>query len=110
MYDSSLDLMRLRYPRPRPRARLRSLSRQLVIGVLVAGLLAFGLAHAVQGSPAVSYETVTVQPGDTLWAIAAERYPNEDTRQKVDEIERANGLSDPSIRPGQSLRVPSGGQ
>ena len=42
------------------------------------------------------------------WAIAAERYPNADTREKVDEIEHANGLNNPVIRPGQILKVPTG--
>ena len=107
MYDGTIDLMRLRYPRPRPRRRFRSVSRQLAVGVVAFGLLVFGLAHVVQGGPTGAYERVTVGPGDTLWAIAAERYPNADTRGKVGEIERANGLSGPFIHPGQSLRVPS---
>ena len=105
MYAATTDHMRLRYPRPR--GRLRAASRQAAVGVAVFALLAFGFARAVQGSPSRPYETVTVQPGDTLWAIAAERYPNADTRAKVDEIERANGLADPSIHPGQSLKVPT---
>jgi LysM domain len=105
MYDGATDLMRLRYPRPR--SRRRSALRRLGVGVAAFGLLVIGFAHAVQGSPAAAYETVTVQPGDTLWAIAAERYPNADTREKVDEIERANRLNDPFIHPGQDLRVPT---
>jgi hypothetical protein len=107
MYDDTTDLIRLRYPRPRPRPRWWSASRRVGVGMAAFGLLVLGFAHAVQGSPAAAYESVTVQPGDTLWAIAAERYPNADTREKVDQIERANGLSDPFIRPGQGLRVPT---
>jgi nucleoid-associated protein YgaU len=106
MYGSTtVDLMRLRYPRTRP--RWPSVLRQGLVGVAAFGLLVFGLAHAAQGSSRGAYETVTVQPGDSLWAIAAERYPNADTREKVDEIERANGLSNPVIQPGESLRVPT---
>ena len=105
MYGATTDLMRLRYPRPRPRRR--GALRRLAVGVAAFGLLVLGFAHAVHGSSGPAYESVTVQPGDTLWAIAAERYPDADTREKIDEIERANGLSDPSIRPGQDLRVPT---
>jgi nucleoid-associated protein YgaU len=105
MYGDTLDVMRLRYPRPR--SRLWSVARQVAVGMAAFGLLVFGMDHAVQGSPPGAYEVVTVRPGDTLWAIAAVRYPNADTREKVEEIERANGLSDPSIQPGQNLRVPS---
>jgi len=105
MYGTTIDLMRLRYPRPRP--RLGRILRQVVVGVVAFGLLVFGLARVVQGSPTGAFQTVTVRPGDTLWAIAADRYPNADTRDKVDEIERANGLGDAFIQPGQSLRVPT---
>jgi nucleoid-associated protein YgaU len=105
MYDATVDLMRLRYPRPR--SRFWSVARQGAVGMAAFGLLVFGMAHAVQGSSPGAYESVTVRPGDTLWTIAAVRYPNADTREKVDEIERANGLRDPSIQPGQNLRVPS---
>jgi|SRR5438105_7999854 len=105
MYGYATDQMRLRYPRPRP--LWPSVLRRMVVGVAVGGLLVFGLARAVQGSSPAAYETVTARAGDTLWAIAAQRYPNADTREKVDEIERANGLDSPIIQPGEALRVPS---
>jgi LysM repeat protein len=52
-------------------------------------------------------ETVVVQPGDTLWTIAATRYPGDDTRARVDEIERLNNLSSPVIEAGETLRLPA---
>jgi nucleoid-associated protein YgaU len=51
---------------------------------------------------------VTVRAGDSVWTIAAQRYPGADTRDKVGEILAANGLHDPLVRPGQQLRVPAG--
>ena len=69
-----------------------------------------GLAVGVFARPsggAGRAQVYVVRPTDTLWAIAAERYPNADVRQKVDEIERTNGLSSPVIQPGESLRVPT---
>jgi LysM repeat protein len=50
--------------------------------------------------------TVVVQPGDTLWAIAAARYPGADTRERVDAIERLNGLGGPVIVAGETLQLP----
>jgi LysM repeat protein len=50
---------------------------------------------------------VTVQPGDTLWSLAERRYPGEDVRARVSEIERANGLGDPVLHTGQTLRLRS---
>ena len=47
-------------------------------------------------------ETVTVRPGDTLWAIA-QRY---DTT--VESLMAANGLSRPDLRPGETLLLPGG--
>lgn len=76
----------------------------LVIGaLLVAGS---GFALVAHGSPPRSETTVVVQPGDTLWSIAAEHYPSDDVRARVDDIERANGLSSPAIKAGQSLVLP----
>jgi nucleoid-associated protein YgaU len=105
MYAGAFDMAQLRYPRRRPGSR--SIVRKVAVGVAASGVLLFGLAHVVQGTPASAYETVTVQPGDTLWAIAAKRYPNADVREKIGEIERANQMDDPIIHPGQSLRVPT---
>lgn len=106
MYAATFDFARLHSTRPE--RALAPLFRRVVIGAAVlAALLGFGFAHAVQGSAPAAYETVTVLPGDTLWDLAAHRYPNADVRQKVGEIERANGISDPVVHPGQTLKVPS---
>jgi LysM repeat protein len=50
---------------------------------------------------------VVVQPGDTLWGIATARYPDDDVRVRVDEIERLNGLQSPEIEVGESLQLPA---
>ena len=52
-------------------------------------------------------QTVTVQPGDTLWTIASERYPNSDVRAKVWQIEQANHLFGQALQPGETIEVPS---
>jgi LysM repeat protein len=73
----------------------------------VVGALGFGFATVAWGSAPGGYQTVTVGVGDTIWSVAAERYPGADTREKVAEIERANGLSSPLIHPGEQLKVPA---
>jgi nucleoid-associated protein YgaU len=67
--------------------------------------LGFGLAVAAHGDTRPS-STVVVQPGDTLWSIAAEHYPSDDVRIRVQDIEHANGLVGPQIEAGQTLRLP----
>ena len=74
--------------------------------VLVAALaVMLALSRVAQGG--VASETVVVQPGDTIWTIAAQHYPGDDTRARVDEIERLNNLSSPAIEAGETLRLPA---
>jgi nucleoid-associated protein YgaU len=53
------------------------------------------------------YATVTVRPGDTLWAIAAAHTGSgTDVQEVVDRIADANHLQSGTIQPGQHLRIP----
>jgi nucleoid-associated protein YgaU len=76
-----------------------------VLGTVV--VLSVACARSAWGGTAPAYDTMTVHTGQTVWGIAAQRYPEADTREKVGEILAANGLHDPTIRPGQRLRVPA---
>jgi LysM repeat protein len=76
--------------------------------VLVAVLaLSLVLAKVALGGGAQADVNVVVQPGDTLWAIAAAHYPSDDVRSRVSDIERANGLQGPVIEAGETLRLPA---
>lgn len=101
-----LDVLRLR--RRRPVAPWRIAVRRLVMGGACFLMLAVALAQVAHGQQPTGYQVVTVRAGDTLWSIAAARYPSSDPRQKVDEILRANGLNGPAVYPGEQLRVPAG--
>ena len=81
--------------------------RRLLAAVAAVLALSVGFALGARGAPEGRYTTVVVQPGDTLWSIAAEHYPADDVRVRVDDIELANGLPGPAIQVGQSLRLPS---
>ncbi len=53
------------------------------------------------------YAIVTVQPGDTLWSIAAAHArPSSDVQESVDRITDANHLGSGAIQPGEHLRIP----
>ena len=88
---------------PRPSA-VRS--RRALIGLGMALLIVFGLSKTVVGAAPTGFTSYQVQPGDTLWSIAGERYQGADVRERVGEIERANGLTTPVIVPGEVLKVP----
>jgi LysM repeat protein len=60
--------------------------------------------HAAQP---VTYATVTVRSGDSLWRLAEDRTPSGgDVQATVDTIVAANHLTGASIRPGQHLQIP----
>jgi LysM repeat protein len=80
---------------------------RLVVVLLLALAVSLSLAVVAHGGTAPAYSTVVVQPGDTLWSIAAERYPSDDVRARVQDIEVANQLSSPAIEVGETLRLPA---
>jgi LysM repeat protein len=51
--------------------------------------------------------TVTVQPGESLWAIAGTVAPERDPRDVVADIIQLNNLDAARVRPGQTLFVPA---
>jgi LysM domain len=88
------------------RAPLRHFGRWALVMVAVIGV-SVGLSKVALGDGRPVDAPVLVQPGDTLWGIAAARYPADDVRVRVDEIERLNGLHGPGIEVGETLRLPA---
>jgi nucleoid-associated protein YgaU len=105
MYAAGSSIRPLRSAR-RPFDGLRHAGRWFLVAALIV-LASWALARVALGGTAPATTTVVVQPGDSLWAIAAARYPGADTRERVDAIERLNGLSSPVIVAGETLQLPS---
>jgi hypothetical protein len=87
----------------------RSLRRDPLVAaaaILCAALLLLVLAHAAYGGTSFAGERIQVQPGQTLWSIAADRYPGDDIRTRVDEIITANHLRGAAISAGETLVLP----
>jgi LysM repeat protein len=76
---------------------------RVIMIVLAAAVLWAVFARASES--AGPREAYVVKPGDSLWSIAAERYPG-DPREGVWKLKRINGLATPSIYPGQELQLP----
>lgn len=55
-----------------------------------------------------SLRSVVVQPGESLWAIAAQADPSGDPRSVMQEIIDINALRGTSVQPGQRLWLPRG--
>jgi LysM domain len=79
----------------------------VAVAVLCAILFLVVLAHAAYGGTSVGGEQVRVQPGQTLWTIATERYPGDDVRTRVDEIISVNHLQGAEVDAGQTLLLPA---
>lgn len=105
---------------PLPPLRLTRRGRIVLIGVPVVLLAALLLSLAgFFNSPAKASDsaadltttatvTVTVQPGESLWGIAAGVAPERDARDVVADIVQLNNLPAGAVFPGQQLFVPAG--
>jgi hypothetical protein len=82
----------------------------LTVCAVLISLLAPGGAQATNhGQARAGYQgmrQVVVRPGQTLWSIASAAEPSADTRDVVQEILTANGLTSADISAGQLLWVP----
>jgi Tfp pilus assembly protein FimV len=106
------DPVRVRPARRRPSAAVR-LRRTLLAA---SGLLVIGLAlplggtggHSHASGPALAGTTqpveYTVQPGDTLWSIAAAVDPSADPRPLVATL--ASQIGSYTVKPGERIAVP----
>ncbi|MEU8307234.1 LysM domain-containing protein [Actinomadura sp. NPDC048955] len=80
----------------------------LILLWLNVGPGAFAGSGAGHGGPSRPAATVVVEPGETLWDIASAADPGSDPRIVVQRIIDLNGLAgDPTVHPGQELRLPS---
>jgi nucleoid-associated protein YgaU len=102
----------------RPSTRLRLTTRGRAVLLAFASVpLAIGIAFAALSggsaiasgadTAAVSVETVTVMPGDTLWSIATGVAPEADPRDVIGEISRMNLLRGGELQVGQTLAIPA---
>ena len=86
------------------RGRLVVLAVALMVVLLPGAWRAMATAQ-VEGPATVA---VTVQPGDTLWGIAAAIDPGADPRALIAEIRELNAMTQSGLVPGQVLVVPAG--
>lgn len=86
---------------------------RFVLGLLLSAVIGFGgvflgsTVAATQDVANLPVQSVVVEPGDSLWAIASAANPGGDIRKTIDEIIRLNALEAGSSLPaGLTLSVP----
>lgn len=90
-----------------PRGRAAVVTVTLVVVSAVALLFGSAVVATDEAPTSGAVSTVTVQPGQTLWSIAAEARPDVDIRTTVDQIIRLNALENGAPLPiGATLAVP----
>ncbi|WP_446664247.1 LysM peptidoglycan-binding domain-containing protein [Flexivirga sp. B27] len=85
-------------------ARGRRLLGVLIVVTLLVGAGAAARAWAAPSTPVT--HTVTVQQGDTLWAIAHRAYPSMETSEAVAKVALANDLNGLNVVAGRQLQLP----
>ena len=55
----------------------------------------------------VSFEYVTIEPGESLWQVAVDVAPNADPREVIADIMSLNRLQSSSVTPGQRVAIPT---
>ncbi|WP_293783962.1 LysM domain-containing protein [uncultured Aeromicrobium sp.] len=92
--------------------RLTRRGRIVVFGAValllaVLSILLGASVAATDDAPTLPTTTVQVQPGQTLWQIAADANPRGDIRNTIDDIVRLNALPNASgLKMGTTLAVP----
>jgi hypothetical protein len=78
----------------------------LFLLVLAALALAYASPASDAATPSGPPTIVVVNPGDSLWSIAARYLPSRDAPGAVEEIRRLNGLDGYTIYAGEHLTLP----
>jgi LysM repeat protein len=80
----------------------------LFLAALLASVVLFTTASRANDPAAGPAPTIVVQPGDTLWDIAARTMHRRDNQAAVSELRDLNRLPGYDIQPGDVLVLPRG--
>ena len=102
-----------------PQVHVTRRGRALLLMALVAvlfGAFSLGRANSQAASTsadpaapraAAAEEQITVQPGESLWALARRVAPENDPREVMAQIRRLNELDGSGLQVGQQLLLPA---
>lgn len=82
----------------------------LIIGITIGTIII--MTNKSFSSQEISYKTIAITSGDTLWNIAEEEqktnsyYKNNDIRDIIRDIKTINNLNNSSLEVAQTLEIP----
>ncbi|MFZ6990793.1 hypothetical protein ACO0E1_02775 [Curtobacterium sp. RRHDQ66] len=76
--------------------------------LIVVGLFALNGGQAAAGNTAadVHFQTVTIEPGETLWQLAEQTAPNADPRDFIADVVSLNALDGSGVQAGEQIAIP----
>lgn len=80
----------------------------VIISTFVVALVLLLASSVMAAGPEPETVDYRVRSGDTLWTIAEQVAPDDDTRGVISEIRHLNDLDSSLIIPGETLLVPAG--
>lgn len=105
---------------PALRVRLRLTRRGRIVFTTLAALpllivVAFFVLNggqasagdAAAGGTRTQFDTVTIQPGETLWQLAEDTAPNADPRDFVQDVISLNALDGSGLQAGEQIAIPT---
>lgn len=103
--EEMIRLLRtIRIQRRKRIARLRTITFICIVSTLLLAITVFATNHKPKTQ--VSYKTVVIEEGDTLWEYAKKYYPDREIRSAIYELKKINNLKDSTIYEGQTIKVP----
>lgn len=78
----------------------------LLLGVALA-VLNGGQASAGNTAGHAHFDTVTIEPGQTLWQLAEQTAPNADPRDFVQDVVSLNALDGSGVQAGEQIAIPA---
>jgi LysM domain len=101
-------------PQQAGKLRLTRRGRVVFTSLAAAPLVAIAAWLGVNALPAVAtsssstvvFEYETIEPGQSLWQVAATMAPESDPRDVIADIMRLNQLETSTVSPGQRIAIP----
>jgi LysM repeat protein len=85
---------------------IRNATVVAVVTLSAIGFVSGQAATANNQSSAADLQYVTIQSGQSLWALAAELAPSQDPRDWIADVVSLNALTSAEVQPGQQIALP----